>query len=73
MSGWHPRGAKPTPGQHAKKPNILVIMGVSLIDCTGPSARHESFYSAGPHLGVIRLDDFKYLFLQQPNGRMGGR
>ena len=37
----------------------------------GPSARHEIFYFAGPKLGAIRLDDFKFQFIQQPNGWPG--
>jgi len=37
----------------------------------GPSARHEIFYFGGPKLGAIRLDDFKFLFFQQPNGWPG--
>jgi hypothetical protein len=34
----------------------------------GPSVRHELFYFAGPQLGAIRIDDFKFQFLQQPWG-----
>jgi arylsulfatase A-like enzyme len=37
----------------------------------GPSARHEIFYFGGPQLGAIRLDDFKFVFIQQPNGWPG--
>ncbi len=37
----------------------------------GPSARHEIFYFGGPRLGAIRLDDFKFVFIQQPNGWPG--
>jgi arylsulfatase A-like enzyme len=37
----------------------------------GPSARHELFYFGGPHLGALRLDDFKFLFFQQPQGWPG--
>jgi arylsulfatase A-like enzyme len=36
-----------------------------------PSARHEFFYFGGPHLGAIRIDDFKYQFFQQPQGWPG--
>jgi arylsulfatase A-like enzyme len=35
------------------------------------SARHEIFYFGGPHLGALRLDDFKYVFFQQPYGWPG--
>jgi arylsulfatase len=37
----------------------------------GPSARHELFYFGGPHLGAIRIDDFKFQFFQQPFGWPG--
>ncbi len=37
----------------------------------GPSARHELFYFGGPHLGALRIDDFKYQFYQQPFGWPG--
>ena len=37
----------------------------------GPSVRHELFYFAGPRLGALRIDDFKYQFLQQPYGWPG--
>ena len=37
----------------------------------GPSARHEVFYFGGPHLGAIRIDDFKFQFFQQPYGWPG--
>jgi arylsulfatase A-like enzyme len=37
----------------------------------GPTARHELFYFAGPHLGALRIDDFKFQFLQQPWGWPG--
>jgi arylsulfatase A-like enzyme len=36
-----------------------------------PSARHEIFYFAGPHLGALRVDNFKYQFFQQPWGWPG--
>jgi arylsulfatase A-like enzyme len=37
----------------------------------GPSARHEIFYFGGPHLGAVRIDDFKFQFFQQPYGWPG--
>jgi len=37
----------------------------------GPSARHEIFYFSGAQMGALRLDDFKYQFLQQPWGWPG--
>jgi arylsulfatase A-like enzyme len=38
---------------------------------TAPSARREIFYFAGPKLGALRLDDFKFIFIQQPYGWPG--
>jgi arylsulfatase len=43
----------------------------ALLEGTGPSARHELFYFGGPHLGAIRIDDFKFQFYQQPFGWPG--
>jgi arylsulfatase A-like enzyme len=36
-----------------------------------PSARHEFFYFGGPHLGAVRIEDFKFQFFQQPWGWPG--
>jgi len=44
---------------------------MALLDGKGPSARHEVFYFAGPHLGAVRSDDFKFVFFQQPWGWPG--
>jgi len=38
----------------------------------GPSARHEIFYFAESTLGAVRIDDFKYRFIDQPGGWLGG-
>jgi arylsulfatase A-like enzyme len=37
----------------------------------GPSARHEIFYFGESTLGAVRIDDFKYRFIDQPGGWMG--
>ena len=44
---------------------------MDLLEGKGPSARHEVFYFGGPHLGAIRIDDFKFQFFQQPGGWLG--
>jgi len=36
-----------------------------------PTARNEFFYFGGPHLGALRIGDFKYQFYQQPQGWPG--
>jgi arylsulfatase A-like enzyme len=37
----------------------------------GPSKRHEIFYFSEANLGAIRIDDFKFQFMQQPFGWTG--
>jgi arylsulfatase len=44
---------------------------MDLLTGNGPSKRHELFYFAGPHLGALRIDDFKFQFFQQPWGWPG--
>jgi len=44
---------------------------LALLEGKGPSVRHELFYFAGPHLGALRIDDFKFQFIQQPWGWPG--
>ena len=45
---------------------------MDLITGKGPSKRHEIFYFAEGTLGAVRIDDFKYRFIDQPNGWLGG-
>jgi arylsulfatase len=42
-----------------------------LITGKGPSARKEIFYFAETTLGAVRVNDFKYRFIDQPNGWLG--
>ncbi len=44
---------------------------LDLLTGRGPTKRHELFYFAEATLGAIRIDDFKYLFIQQPYGWPG--
>ena len=44
---------------------------MALIEGKGPSVRHELFYFAGAVLGALRMDDFKFQFIQQPWGWPG--
>lgn len=44
----------------------------NLITGKGPSNRHEIFYFAESTLGAVRIDDYKYRFIDQPNGWFGG-
>jgi arylsulfatase A-like enzyme len=43
----------------------------ALITGAGPSNRHEVFYFAQRTLGAVRVDDWKYTFLSQPQGWIG--
>jgi arylsulfatase len=43
-----------------------------MITGKGPSKRHEIYYFAESTLGAVRIDDFKYRFIDQPNGWFGG-
>ena len=45
---------------------------IDLITSKGPSARHEVFYFAEGTLGAVRINDFKYRFIDQPGGWLGG-
>ena len=45
---------------------------MDLITGKGPSNRHEIFYFAEGTLGAVRVNDYKYRFIDQPNGWLGG-
>ena len=44
---------------------------MDMITGKGPSKRHEIFYFAESTLGAVRIDDFKYRFIDQPSGWLG--
>ncbi len=44
----------------------------NLITGKGPSNRHEILYFIGSQLGAVRIDDYKYQFVSQPDGWFGG-
>jgi arylsulfatase len=44
---------------------------MDLLTGNGPSKRHEIWYFGGPHLGAVRIDDYKFIFFQQPWGWPG--
>jgi len=58
-------------GGHTYKNHLDGYNQLDLLLGKGPSARHEIFYFGGPHLGALRLDDFKFQFFQQPYGWPG--
>jgi arylsulfatase A-like enzyme len=39
----------------------------------GPSTRHEIFYLGESTVGAVRIDDYKYRFIDQPNGWLGDK
>jgi len=44
---------------------------MDMITGKGPSNRHEIFYFGESALGAVRIDDFKYRFIDQPGGWLG--
>ncbi len=46
---------------------------LALLEGKAPSVRREVFYFGGPHLGALRVDDFKFVFFQQPGGWPGAK
>ena len=48
--------------------------GYNQLDCItgkGPSARHELFYLGESTVGAVRIDDYKFRFIDQPGGWLG--
>jgi arylsulfatase A-like enzyme len=60
-----------TLGDRTYKNHLDGYNQMDLITGNGPSKRHEIFYFGGPHLGAVRIDDFKYIFFDQPYGWPG--
>ncbi len=46
---------------------------LDLLTAKGPSKRHEIWYFAEANLGAVRLDDYKFVFLDQPQGWVGAK
>jgi arylsulfatase len=46
---------------------------MALITGKGPSDRHEIYYFGEGTLGAVRIDDFKYRFIDQPGGWLGDK
>ena len=44
----------------------------ALLTGKGPSARNEVYYFAESTLGAVRLGDYKFRFIDQPSGWLGG-
>ena len=46
---------------------------LDLLTGKGPSTRHEIFYFTESNLAAVRIDDFKYQFIDQPGGWLGAK
>jgi arylsulfatase len=58
-------------GDRSYKNHLDGYNQTDLLEGKGPSKRHELFYFAGPKLGALRVDDFKFQFFEQPQGWPG--
>jgi arylsulfatase len=58
-------------GERTYKNHLDGYNQLDAITGKGPSARHEIFYFAESNLGAVRIDDFKYRFIDQPGGWLG--
>jgi arylsulfatase A-like enzyme len=58
-------------GERTYKNHLDGYNQMAMITGTGPSTRHEFFYFSGAQLGALRVDDFKFQFIQQPYGWPG--
>ena len=59
-------------GERTYKVHLDGYNQMDLITGKGPSKRNEIFYFAETTLGAVRIGDFKYRFIDQPNGWFGG-
>ena len=64
LKGW-------TYGDQMYKNHLDGYDQMDVITGAGPSKRHEIFYFGGAQLGALRIDDFKFQFIQQPYGWPG--
>ncbi|MBS0654967.1 MAG: arylsulfatase [Verrucomicrobia bacterium] len=58
-------------GDRSYKNHLDGYNQLDLLEGKGPSTRRELLYFGGPHLGAIRIDNFKFQFYQQPWGWPG--
>ncbi len=60
-------------GDRTYKNHLDSYNQLDMITGKGPSARREIYYFGESTLGAVRIDDFKYRFIEQPNGWLGGK
>jgi arylsulfatase A-like enzyme len=59
-------------GERTYKVHLDGYDQTALITGKGPSSRREIFYFAEGTLGAVRVGDYKYRFIDQPGGWLGG-
>ena len=60
-----------TIGDRTYKNHLDGYNQMAAITGKGPSTRHEIFYLGESSLGAVRIDDYKYRFIDQPAGWLG--
>ena len=60
-------------GDRTYKNHLDSYNQLDMITGKGPSNRHEIFYFGESTLGAVRIDDYKYRFIEQPDGWLGGK
>jgi arylsulfatase len=60
-----------TIGDRTYKNHLDGYNQLAAITGKGPSARHEIFYLGESTVGAVRIDDYKYRFIDQPDGWLG--
>ena len=60
-----------TIGDRTYKNHLDGYNQMAAITGKGPSARHEIFYLGESTLGAVRIDDYKFRFIDQPAGWLG--
>jgi arylsulfatase len=60
-------------GDRTYKNHLDSYNQLDLLTGKGPSKRNEIFYFGESTLGAVRIGDFKYRFIDQPKGWIGGK
>ena len=60
-----------TIGDRTYKNHLDGYNQMDLLTGKGPSARHEIFYLGESTVGAVRIDDYKFRFIDQPEGWLG--
>jgi len=62
-----------TIGDRTYKNHLDGYNQLAAITGKGPSARHEIFYLGESTVGAVRIDDYKFRFIDQPQGWLGAK